>query len=341
MAPSLTTKDLPVTRIIAWREKTGFHRPAWIALLTALLAGSLWAAGALDQAPVLIDSRLLWRSYFMPIVLIPFILLGYVPVARAMAAADESLTRVISLPAADVARHKAAALRFDPRLGWLITGLFAGVGAVAARLLVWAPFGTWLRVFALLSYALMTGLVARVLLETLLLRAYFAALQRLPLDFDLFHPAPFEPLAQFSLLLSSLLMGGVTLCIPLAAEPQAALYIISSLTFGLTVVVALLSFFLNLLGIHRAMSEAKERSLARVRSTLTAAYEELTRRIEAQRWDEVPGVKDTLQALLAYETRVQDAPEWPYTSVALRRLVASALIPVTVWVVDLLVRINF
>ncbi len=341
MAPSPSTKHPPVTRIIAWREKTGFHRPAQVALLMALLAGSLWGAGALDHAPVLIDTRLLWRSYFMPILLIPFILLGYIPVARAMAAADSSLTRVISLPAAEVARRKAAALRFDPWLGWLITGLFTGVGVVAARVLVWAPFGTWLRVYALLSYALMTGLVARVLLETLLLGAYFAALQRLPLEFDLFHPAPFEPLARFSLLLSSLLMGGVTICIPLTAEPQAGLYVISSLTLGLTVLVALLSFFLNLLGIHRAMGEAKDRSLARVRSTVTAAYEELTRRIEAQRWDEVPGVKDTLQALLAYEKRVQDAPEWPYTSVALRRLVASALVPVTVWAVDLAVRIKF
>jgi hypothetical protein len=95
------------------------------------------------------------------------------------------------------------------------------------------------------------------------------------------------------------------------------------------------------MGIHHAMSEAKERGLARVRSTVTATYEELTRRIEAQRWEEVPGVKDTLQALLAYEKRIQDAPEWPYTSVALRRLVASALIPVTVWAVDLAVRIKF
>jgi hypothetical protein len=208
MAPSQTTRHPPVTQIIAWREKTGFHRPAQIVLATTLLAGSLWGAGALDHAPVLIDPRLLWRSYFMPIVLIPFILLGYIPVARAMAAADESLTRVIPLSAAEVARHKAAALRSDPWLGWLVAGLFAGVGVVAARALVWAPFGTWLRVFALLSYALMTGLVARVLLETLLLHAYFAALQRLPLEFDLFHPAPFEPLARFSLLLSSLLMGG-------------------------------------------------------------------------------------------------------------------------------------
>jgi hypothetical protein len=187
----------------------------------------------------------------------------------------------------------------------------------------------------------MTGLVARVLFETLALRGYFGALQRLPLEFDLFHPAPFEPLARFSLLLSSLLMGGVTLCIPLASEPQAALYIISSLTFGLTILVALLSFFLNLLGIHNTMSDVKGRALARVRSIVGATYEELTRRIEAQRWDEVPGVKDTLQALLAYEKRVQEAPEWPYTSVALRRLIASALVPVTVWAVDLVVRIKF
>jgi hypothetical protein len=77
------------------------------------------------------------------------------------------------------------------------------------------------------------------------------------------------------------------------------------------------------------------------RSTVTAAYEELTRRIEAQRGEEVPRVKDTLQTLLACEKRVQDAPEWPCTSVALRRLVASALIPVSVWIVDLLVRVNF
>jgi hypothetical protein len=330
-----------VTQIIAWRERIGVHRVASVFLIAALMAVSLWGAGALDHVQPLVDPRFLWRPYFMPIVLVPFILFGYMPVQRAMIAAEESLSRVISLPSDELGRQKAEALGLDQRLGWLIAVSFSGVGLITARLLVWAPVGVWLRIFALFSYALMTGLVARVLFETLALRGYFGALQRLPLEFDLFHPAPFEPLARFSLLLSSLLMGGVTLCIPLASEPQAALYIISSLTFGLTILVALLSFFLNLLGIHNTMSDVKGRALARVRSIVGATYEELTRRIEAQRWDEVPGVKDTLQALLAYEKRVQEAPEWPYTSVALRRLIASALVPVTVWAVDLVVRIKF
>jgi hypothetical protein len=312
-----------------------------VILVMLLLAVFLWAAGALDHTPVLADPRLLWRPYFMPIALIPFALLGYIPVRRAIVAAEDALSRVVALPDAQQAERRAEALKVDLRIGWIVTLGFAGLGAVGALLLVWSPFGVWLRVYALLSYALMTGLVGRVLFETLALHGYFAALQRPPLDFDLFHPAPFEPLARFSLLLSVLLMGGVALCIPFAAEPQAALYLVSSLTFGVTIVVALVFFFLNLLGIHRAMSEAKERALARVRSTLSATYEELSRRIDERRWDEVPGARETLQALLAYEKRIQEAPEWPYTSVALRRLVASALLPIIVWAVDLVVRVKF
>jgi hypothetical protein len=71
-----------------------------------------------------------------------------------------------------------------------------------------------------------------------------------------------------------------------------------------------------------------------VRRAIVAAEDALSR---------VVALPDAQQAERRAEALKVDleAPEWPYTSVALRRLVASALLPIIVWAVDLVVRVKF
>jgi hypothetical protein len=85
---------------------------------------------------------------------------------------------------------------------------------------------------------------------------------------------------------------------------------------GLTVFVGALSV------IHRRIRAAKAEALEGLRSEIAAARGRL---------DDDPAAPARLQALLAYEARIDAAPEWPFDQTILVRLGASALILTVPW----------
>ena len=50
---------------------------------------------------------------------------------------------------------------------------------------------------------------------------------------------------------------------------------------------------------------------------------------------------ESITAWLAYEKRIEAAPDWPYTTETLRNLVASVLIPIATWLYQALQHILF
>jgi len=85
---------------------------------------------------------------------------------------------------------------------------------------------------------------------------------------------------------------------------------------GLTVFVGALSL------IHRRIRAAKAETLEGLRREIAAARALL---------DDDPAAPARLQALLAYEARIEAAPEWPFDQTILVRLGASALILTVPW----------
>jgi hypothetical protein len=83
------------------------------------------------------------------------------------------------------------------------------------------------------------------------------------------------------------------------------------------ILVALVVFFLGMRSTHRVIVATKGQKLRLVRHTLSAMFQELQEQ----------GTTDQVQTWLAYEKRIQDAPEWPFTAAIIRNLLISTLLP--------------
>jgi hypothetical protein len=91
---------------------------------------------------------------------------------------------------------------------------------------------------------------------------------------------------------------------------------------ALFLVLGVWVFLRTMQPVHRKIRAAKDAELERVRSEI-----EMARRGAAND----AGAATRLQALLAYETRIAAAPEWPFDQTTLVRVVASALILAVPW----------
>lgn len=99
------------------------------------------------------------------------------------------------------------------------------------------------------------------------------------------------------------------------------------LTLGLGVASLILPCF----GVHQRLRQAKRTELARLRAAIEARSEAL--------FSAGPDPDDDsrLPALLAYESRVQQAGEWPFDTPTLLRFALLVLIPIASWVAGALV----
>jgi len=100
---------------------------------------------------------------------------------------------------------------------------------------------------------------------------------------------------------------------------------ITLFTVGLLVACAAMGvwvFIATMAQVHRKIRATKAAEVERLRAQIDGLHHTL---------HSDPGAAHTLQALLAYETRIAGAPEWPFDQTTLVRLGASALILTVPW----------
>jgi hypothetical protein len=109
--------------------------------------------------------------------------------------------------------------------------------------------------------------------------------------------------------------------------------------FGLTVTFAVIAgatFALPLLGAHRLLVEEKERRLANTSSRFEAATAELHRQLDRGRLLHMDPLNKALASLEIEQNALRRIPTWPWQPGAVRGLVAALLLPIAVWVIQLL-----
>jgi hypothetical protein len=121
-------------------------------------------------------------------------------------------------------------------------------------------------------------------------------------------------------------MGGTTIAVLFA--PRDELLSWQSLTaYSLMVCVTLLTFFLSMWSVHRAMARVKYRELAMVQERMSAAYHELKQKEVGNEPEGTEALSANLAAWVTCEGWIKQAPEWPFAAGVIRRLAASTLIP--------------
>jgi len=281
-----------------------------------------------------------WGSWLEEVdqpVIVVYILLNYHLLKGSHRRAMQALRALMAVDDDGFDHLVAESFILDRRREWLALGIGAALGLLVQR--PWNlpdPF-FWRRLFLLLSTTLMYGLLGWIIYVSLASSRQFAALHRQPLDIDVFDPAPLEPIARWSLGISLVFIGGITLSVLFNPTTEEFLSTEGIIIYGTLILVSVLIFFLTMASTHRVMVEAKEQKLRLVRRNLSATFQQLQERAAEGQLQVMEALSDSMMAWLAYEKRLEEAPEWPYTSDTVRNLLMSTLLPVAAWGAQIIV----
>ena len=221
----------------------------------------------------------------------------------------------------------------------LVMALSLVISAVLQEMWIWASpwLWNWLdgRINVLFEHMLLGSLIYLAIARNRL----FARLYRFPIQIDLFDLGPVRPIAQWGLGIAAAVAGGVTVSVVLVSDPALLLDSTHLPLYTLALASAVILFFGSMSSAHRVLVQAKARELQIVHEGLAAAYKTF-RESQSLAPAGVSGLEpESVQAWLAYERRIMDVPEWPYTANTLRGLYASVLLPILLTILQqLLIR---
>ena len=93
-------------------------------------------------------------------------------------------------------------------------------------------------------------------------------------------------------------------------------------------------FFLSMRDTHTIMLKLKKQELAIARQHLATLHDKLVEESDNVQAEVLIKMAPTTNAWLTYEKRIDQAPEWPFTSPMLRKLLVSVLIPITLFILQ-------
>lgn len=96
--------------------------------------------------------------------------------------------------------------------------------------------------------------------------------------------------------------------------------------------ISVVMFVLPLWGAHRLLVEAKTKAQTRAQQQFKETVEELHRRRDDGRYDEIGGLNDTLDGLLKEQGALDKISVWPWRPETLRGVATAVGLPLLVWV---------
>jgi hypothetical protein len=266
-----------------------------------------------------------WRIAFLPAGIVVYILVVSRILGRGDIRVIEAFRPLVLLDqnAFDALVNEAS------RLGARWETLAFAVGGAFGLLLgrSWLPDRelVFLGVYLTVAAGLMFGLLGWVIYASVASTRLSAQLHRQPLAFDIFDIRPFEPIGRQSLGVALVFVGGIALSTVLGGG-WGSLYAWQNwVVYPLLTAVPFLVFFLNMRDTHRLLAAEKKKELEVVQKKIVSASRTLMERMDA---GESTGTLGTeINALVAYESRVQAARTWPYNTSMLRTLFVSVVVP--------------
>jgi hypothetical protein len=319
-----------------WLERTGLPWSRAVVALGLALVLLLVSVEYLTHGVLLHPFESEFLEHLEEPAVILYTVLAYRFLERLGQDAIEAFRPLLAQERVDFDQLLARVSPLDRRREWLAVGIGVVAGLSLNRPWNWGP-SYWWKLWGVLVTVLVFGLIGGIVYHSLAESRLVSVLHLQPLHIDIFDPMPLEPVARFSLGITLTYLGGVTMSVLFNPDPQELLRIESIVIYGSVILVAVLVFFLGMVSTHRVMAEAKERELAIVRRNLSAAYGEWKERHANGQTRDMEALSHAITAGLAYERRIEEAPEWPYTTATLRNLAVSILLPVLAWIAQVIV----
>ena len=309
-----------------WFRLIGRRRPLWITLFIGLLfiLAPLVAAhvdGLLDD----LFSQGHWRLMLGPGVVIAYILVVAPFVEQAEAGVIQAFRPLILIKDEAFDQLVVEASRVNPIGEGISFGLGAVLGVWIGQSWVLDADAFWLKLVLVPSIGLMFGLLVWTIYVALAGTRLNASLHHQPFRVDIFDTKPFWPVGRQSLLIALVFVGGMVLGMLGGFVEDSLLDWRNWLLYSLLALVAVLIFFLNMRPTHRVLAAEKKQALGAVQERILLACRALMARIEEQEDTGTLGAE--INALVAYEKRIQETSTWPYDTAMLRTLFFSVIFP--------------
>ncbi len=301
-------------------------RPFWatLAIATLLFAAPFLAAQADGVLGELLRQGT-WQGLLVPPTVITYIFLVGPRLSAMEKTVLRSFRRVVELGDEQLNNVVRSAAGGGNRQEAVIFAAGALLGVAMLLRSSQIPL-SWLGAEVALSFALMYGLLALVIYGSVLSSRQTAMLMRQPLRVDPFDTGPFEPMGRQSLLLALVFVGGIILSLPFVAlQPGAFQQPLAWLIYVPLVAIPVVIFFLGMTPVHRVLAAARDREREAVQNQFLRLSRELMQRLQGQQ--QTGELAADINALAAYDERLQTVPTWPYNTGMLRTLIFSVFIP--------------
>ena len=311
----------------------------WVtALVTAGLVLLLTLAASLDGTIADMLGWEFWFNYLDGLLLIPYILMVSTFMWRLRIRAIQAFRPLLAVDSD--AFDRLAAKASAPNRRWEWVSVLIGVGLVVAMGQPWnLPWGAgllWQSVYLVIAGTLMNSMLFWLVYDTLASTVRIARLSRQAMKIDiLFNTELLMPIARWSLGIAVGWVGGISLS--LVFQTQESLLKGQTITlYAILVGVTVLGFLLSMWSTRNTIAKVKRRELVLARKHLAAASLELKDRTAQGRIEGMEGLSSTMASWATYQKLVQDTPTWPFDVNIMRRLLASTIAPVLVYLAKIL-----
>lgn len=302
------------------------QRPLWVTIGIALLLvlipvgaafldgtlGDLWAGG-------------LWRHIMLPSAVILYILIVAPHMARMDVEVIEALRPLVLIDGERFDRLVTNASRLNPVVEVIVFLAGAVCGLWFSQMWFSDEDVLWLKLCITGLAGLMFGLLVWTIYAAVAGTRLTSKLHRQPLRVDIFDAEAFRPVGRQSLIIALVFVGGILLSMVFSLGPENVLDWRNWLLYFLMALVPVSVFFLNMRDTHRVLVTEKKRELTAVQSHIVRACRALAARVEEEK--DTGSLAAEINALVAYEARLQAASTWPYDTAMLRTLFFSVIIP--------------
>ena len=325
---------LAPTLMNEWIARSGLSWQRAIIILAGIFAGLLLVATVLDGMLTGHANVQFWRLTVLLPTSALYTILSYHLLMTLLSNAIGAFRQLLVLGAEDFDTLSLTISTLDRRREWLSLVIGVVIGMFLPIQLWNGPeTAVWLKLYWRFCGMLLFGIAAwGIYLSAAYVQAINALSSR-PLKIDIFDPQPLEPIAQWGFGLSLSFIVSITVIILITPDPQRYLTLGWLVWFTSLILVAVLAFFLPLNGIHRVMAEAKDRELNELRQDLVEMYQTWKHNVRSKEspMEDMDQLSGAIAAGLAYEKRIEEAAEWPYSDGTLQRLFLSTLLPAVAW----------
>ncbi|MBI3650866.1 MAG: hypothetical protein HY231_07425 [Acidobacteria bacterium] len=322
----------PYTILESWVERSRLSWPKVNLLISILLLLPLLLTAYLDGVFALPFAAKFWRVTLLGPAVVIYIFATHPQIRRLRREAIEAFRSLVKMPAEEFNAFVDEYLPLDRRREWAVFFLSALFGEFLLR--PWTAQDAitlyWSKGYRILLTGIMCGLIGTVIYTSLTGARFLARLHRRPLNLNVFDMTPLEPIAQRSLFYALVLIGGITLGLFFIPSQDMRGVIIN----GVIILAAISIFFLSMRDTHAVMRRTKLRELRLARQHLAVLHNKLQEETPHGHSEALIKMAPTTNAWLTYEKRIDQAPEWPFTSPMLRKLLVSILVPITLFILQ-------